>query len=211
MKKPVLKDIVVVLIVALLAIWLFDKWQKTPSFKELFASRPVVIDQTPILIKEIKTIAQLVTVTSYDEVVVDSIVFSKAAAIVDAFRFISPLPILPALQKKLVIVGKGKVLAGTNLQKLRNQDVILKGDTITVYLPRAEILDAIINPGDFETFEEKGTWSDADVITVKKKAQQKMVERALQQNILIKANNRAKAIIENFLRNAGYNMVYVQF
>jgi hypothetical protein len=210
MKKPTIRDILFVLLIATAAIWLMSKLNKLPSFGDIFASKPVVIDQTPILIKEIKTIAQLVTVTSYDEVVVDSLVFDKKAAFVEAFRIVAPLAMLPSLQKQLVLVAKGKVLAGTNLQKLRPESILIKEDTITLNLPGAEILEAVVNPSDFETFEEKGVWSDTEVTRVKMKARSKMIDRALRQNILTKADNKAKAIMENFLRNAGYKVVYVQ-
>ena len=210
MKKPNIREIVVVLLLVGAVAWLFNKWSSFPSFKNIFTSKPVVIDKTPILIKEIKTIAQLVTVTSYDEVVVDSLVFNKAAAIADAFRVLTPFAVLPSLQKQLVLICKGKVLAGTNLQKLRDENIVISYDTISLQLPHAEILEVIINPADFETFEEKGEWSDTEVTAVKMKARQKMIERALQQNILGKADNKAKLIMENFLRNAGYKVVVVK-
>ncbi len=208
MRNTGIKNIVIIIVVVLAGFWLIKKIKDAPSLKSLFTSQPVVIDQTPILIKEIKTIAQLVTVTSYDEVVVDSIVYSKKAAIVDAFRMV--VPFLPSAQKQLVLVGKGKVLAGTNLQKLQPQNIIISNDTITLNLPPAEILETIINPSDFETFVEQGVWTDAEVTQVKLKARNKIINRALNQNILNKADNKAKSVMENFLRNAGYKVVYVQ-
>ena len=210
MRALSIKKIILLTLAIVIGIWLLRKINFLPSFNDLFTSKPVVIDQTPILIKQIKTIAQLITVTSYDEVVVDSLVYNKAAAFTDAFNSFTPLPVLPSLQKQIVLIGNGKVLAGTNLQKLRDENIVIRNDTITLNLPHAEILDAIINPGDFETFEEKGVWNANEVTDVKLKARQKMIDRALQQNILIKADNKAKAIMENFLRNAGYNVVYVQ-
>ena len=82
--------------VIIVFIWLMNKLSKIPSMRSLFTAEKVVIDQTPILIKNIKTIAQLVTVTSYDEVVVDSLVYNKAAAIFDLFRRVSPMAMLPS-------------------------------------------------------------------------------------------------------------------
>jgi hypothetical protein len=43
-----------------------------PSLSNLFKSKPVTIDNTPVLVKEVKNIAQLMTMSSYDEVVVDT-------------------------------------------------------------------------------------------------------------------------------------------
>ena len=196
------------MLVFIVMIWLLNKLSKIPSMRSLFTAEKVVIDQTPILIKNIKSIAQLVTVTAYDEVVVDSLVYNRTAAFIDMFRTVSPMVMLPSLQKELVIIGKGKVLAGTNLQKLNNQSIVVSNDTAWINLPQAEILEAIINPSDFETFEERGQWSNQDVIAVKVKARNKMVARAIERGILDKANKKANAVIENFLHAAGFKVVY---
>ena len=191
-------------------IWLLNTLGKIPSMRSLFTAEKVVIDQTPILIKDIKTIAQLVTVTAYDEVVVDSLVYNRAAAVFDMFRSVTPLAMLPSPQKQLVLIGRGKVLAGTNLQKLNDQRIVIHNDTAWIQLPQAEILEAIINPLDFETFEESGKWSDDEVIAVKVKARDKMISRAIERGILEKADKKANAVIENFLHSAGFKVVYTK-
>lgn len=196
------------LVVLIVFIWLLNKLSDIPSMRSLFTAEKVVIDQTPILIKNIKSIAQLVTVTSYDEVVVDSLVYNKAAAIFDLFRRVSPMAMLPSPQKQLVLIGRGKVLAGTNLQKLNDHSIKVSNDTAWINLPEAEIVEAIINPSDFETFEERGQWSDNEVIAVKVKARNKMISRAMERGILEKANKKANAVIENFLHTAGFKVVY---
>ncbi|MCY7422629.1 MAG: DUF4230 domain-containing protein [Chitinophagaceae bacterium] len=198
------------LLVFIVMIWLLNKLSKIPSMRSLFTAEKVVIDQTPILIKNIKSIARLVTVTAYDEVVVDSLVYNRTAAFIDMFRTVSPMAMLPSLQKQLVIIGKGKVLAGTNLQKLTDKSISTHNDTAWIQLPRAEILEAIINPSDFETFEERGQWSDNEVIAVKVKARNKMIARAMERGILDKANKKATAVIENFLQAAGFKVVYLK-
>ncbi len=198
------------IMVVIVFFWLLNKLSKIPSMRSLFTAEKVVIDQTPILIKDIKTIAQLVTITAYDEVVVDSLVYNKAAAIFDLFRSVTPLAMLPSPQKQLVLIGRGKVLAGTNLQKLNDQSIVIHNDTAWIQLPQAEILEAIINPSDFETFEENGKWSNDEVIAVKVKARDKMISRALERGILVKADKKANAVIENFLHTAGFRVVYTK-
>lgn len=189
--------------------WLINKLNNVPSMRNLFTAKQVIIDQTPILIKDIKSIAQLVTVAAYDEVVVDSAVYNRTAAIIDVLRKVSPLSVLPGAQKELVLIAKGRVLAGTNLQKLTKESIRINQDTIWLQLPKAEILEAIINPSGFETFEEKGQWTYNEVNAVKIKARQKMINRALERGILNKANNKAKLVISNFLQAANYKTVYV--
>ncbi len=209
MKKPGIKNILKALLIAIAAYWLVTTIAKLPFLGDLFASKKVEIDQTPILIKEIRSIAELVTITSLDEVVVDSLVYNRRAAFFDAVRVVTPLVFLPSPQKQLVLIGRGKVLAGIDLQQLDTSHLFINADTISLALPPAKILEAIINPSDFETFEERGTWNDKEVTLVKLKARRKMIDRALQQGILERANKKAIAIMENFLRNAGYKKVQV--
>lgn len=204
-----LKNILLLVAVLVAGVWLFIRLAGLPSLVNIFAAKPVVIDKTPIIIKSIKGIAQLVTVTAYDEVVVDSLVYYRSAAYLNAFKVLSPMAMLPSIQKQLVIIGKGKVLAGTNLQKLDSTHIRVSSDTIWLQLPQAEILQAIINPSDFETFEERGVWSYDEVTAVKIKARQKLIDRAVKQNILPRANAKAKSTIETLLTNAGYKVVKV--
>ncbi|WP_297817079.1 DUF4230 domain-containing protein [Segetibacter sp.] len=177
--------------------------------KTIFTSKEISIDQTPILIKEIKSIGQLITYTSFNEVVADTTIKTKGSAFVNTFNRFTPVPILPSADKQLVIIGRGKILAGINLSLLTDSGVTVKNDSVWVDLPAVQILDAILNPSDFETFVEKGEWSNNEVILVKAKARRKMIAHAIQQNILPKADAKAKMIMENFLHNMGYKHVEV--
>ena len=207
MKRP-LKTIIIILFI-IIAYWIISGPGLLPSFKNIFASKPVAIDETPILIKEIKAIGQLITYSSLDEVVADSIVVTTGSSLVNTFNRFAPVPLLPALDKQLVIIGRGKILAGINLSLLSDTSISVKNDTVQIYLPEAQILDAIINPSDFEIFVEKGDWANEEVTLVKAKAKRKMIENAIRQNILPKADERAKSIMENFLKNMGFKKITV--
>lgn len=202
------RKIFIIFLIILAAYWVLTK-VVVPSMKNIFASQPVVIDKTPILIKEIKSIGQLITYSSFDEVVADTTIRTKGSAFVNTFNRLARIPMLPSADKQLVLIGRGKILAGTNLSLLTDTSVSVINDTLRIYLPKAQILDAILNPSDFETFVEKGEWSNEEVTLVKAKARRKMIEHALQQNILPKADAKAKEIMENFLQNMGYKHICV--
>lgn len=204
-----LKKTFIVVAVIIVSVWILQKLNIIPSANDLFKPQPVVIDETPVLLKQIKSIAQLITVAAYDEVVVDSVIADKGSRIGKFFNPFSPYPILPVVDKRIVLIGRGKVLAGTDLNNLKDGDIQVVNDSIKLKLNRAVILDVIINPGDFETFDEKGQWNDEAVRAVKMKAKQKMIDRALQHNILQKADAKAKAVMENFLLSSGYEKVNV--
>jgi hypothetical protein len=204
-----IKKTIIVVAAIIINVWVFQKLGLIPSPKDFFKSQPVVIDETPIMIKEIKSIAQLITVAAYDEVAVDSVIRDRESKLKKFFNPFSPYPILPVTDKRIVLIGRGKVLAGTDLQNLKEDNIKIQKDTVTLFLNHATILDAIINPSDFETFDEQGKWSDEAVRAVKLKARQKMIDRAIQHNILEKADNKAKAVMENFLLSSGYKKVNV--
>ncbi|MEP7250975.1 MAG: DUF4230 domain-containing protein [Ginsengibacter sp.] len=203
MRKSLFKYSLIVAVI-LLAIFLFQKINWLPSFNNIFKSQPVVIEETPIIIKQINTLAQLVTVTYTDEVVMDQAKTGNGIpSIVSAGIGMMMLP--PT--DRLVMIGRGKVLAGIDLKNITSADVKTTEDSIHLTLPHATILNTIINPSGFETFDEKGSWSETEVIALKLKLKNELTQRAIQQNILRQAEKRSKNIIETFLKAEGFKKV----
>lgn len=205
----ILRNVLIYILIVVAAYWLLQKSHVIPSLKDVFGAKPVVIDQTPILIQEIKSIGQLVTFTAYDEVVADSLIATRGSTFVNAFNRLSPIPMLPSADKQLVLIAKGKVLAGTNLSLLTDSSLTIRNDTVTLYLPKAEIVDAIVNPSDFEVFVEKGQLTSEEITLVKQQARRKLQTNALQQNILAKADAKAKTVLHDFLGSMGYKKVLI--
>lgn len=166
---------------------LFPSWN-------LFSSRAVTIDETPIIIKEVRSLGEIITATLYDEVVVDSTV-------------VHHFPQLPITDDHLVIIASGKVLAGIDLKLLTDSSINVIKDTVWMQLPPTKIIDVIINPADYETFEEKGNWSLEAVTAVKLKAKEKITANAFNKNIIVVANTKAKAVLEDFFHATGFKVV----
>jgi len=206
--RKVLQKYLVILVAVLLIIFLFQKINWIPGFKDIFHSKPITIEETPVIIQQINSLAQLITVTFTDEVVMDT------AKIGNGLPSLLPTAIgtvlTPGLDK-LVIIGRGKVLVGTDLKGLQQKDIYTVGDSIHVVLPRAKILQTILNPSDFETFIEDGTWSEQAVTALKIKIRNQINEHAVQQNILQQADARSENIIETFLKNTGFKKVGISF
>lgn len=182
----------------LLIIFLLMKMNWLPSFSDLFKSKTLQIDQTPILIKEINNLSQLITISMYDEVVM---AFSKPKHL-PSFPGLRPVP------DKIVLIGKGKVLAGVDLKKIEENNLHITGDSVSIYVPPAQIFSTIVNPSDFETFAETGKWSPNQITDIKKRVRDKITVRAIQNQILPKAYQRSKLILENFLRGVGFKKIY---
>jgi hypothetical protein len=202
-----LRKIISVAAIAIAGIWLLQKINVLPTLREIFSPKPVVIDETPVLIKEIRSIGQLITATLYDEVVIDSIEITKGSRFVRSFNAIVPFRILPSADKQIVLVARGKVLAGTDLNLLADSSMKISGDTVWLQLPRTKILDAIINPSGYEIFVENGNWSPQAVTAVKLKAREMMIDHAFEQNIIDKASMKTKAVMEDFLHAAGFKII----
>ena len=198
-----------VFIAALIAIWfLLGKLNILPSFRDIFSSKAIQIDETPILIKEIRELAELTTMASFDEVVVDSVKADPATLAIKTITGLSLNPLSPGYDQ-LVLICKGKVTAGTNLSLLSPNDIYREKDSVSMGLAPAVILDVIINPSDVETFIEKGEWPTDAFEKVKMKAKEKMKQRAISEDILGKANARSRLLMENFLRQSGFTKVHV--
>lgn len=192
----------------LLIFLVFQKINVLPSFKNVFSSKPVLIEETPILIKEINTLAQLMTITYSDEIVMDTV--KTGIGIPSLVPVIGGSMLSPALDK-LVIIGRGKVIVGNDLKKIQENDISQTGDSINIQIPASTILETIVNPSDFEIFIEKGNWNDAAVIALKLKIKNEMNSRAIKTNILSQSDQRCKNIMETFLKNSGFKKVGIQF
>jgi len=193
----------------IMIVYLLQQANIIPSFKNIFKPKAVQIDNTPILITEIKSLAQLMTNTVYDEVVIDSVKNTQPGLIGKILSYASPLPVHGSYSE-LVLIAKGKVIAGTNLQELTEKDFTVVEDSVSVTVPSATILDIITNPSDIETFSETGNWTPNEITIVKLQAKKKLVYRALEQNILQKANQQSLLLIDKFLRAAGFEKVTVR-
>ncbi len=109
----------------------------------------------------------------------------------------------------MVLVVKGSVIGGVDLQKLSPDDVYVFEDSISLLLPNAEILDVIVNPSGTETFLEKGKWTAEEATQVKLRARDKIIQQALELNALQKADEKSKKTIETLLLNAGFSKINI--
>ncbi|ULQ54652.1 DUF4230 domain-containing protein [Flavihumibacter fluvii] len=178
-----------------------------PSPGKLFRAAPVVIDNTPILIKEIRQLSQLVTLTAFDEVVVSSVKPSPVGSVRQLIQFVSPIPAISA--DRLVLVVKGSVQVGTDLGSITDQQVFVKDDSVSLQVPAARILLVTTNPSGTETFIEEGDWKPEEVNQLKLKAAELLKSRALEKGLLKKADAQALLVLRNFLKALGYRKIRV--
>jgi hypothetical protein len=205
--NKVKRTLIILVSIALLLVLLM-RINILPSLGNIFYRQPLMIDNTKILIKEIRPLAQLTTVTAYDELVMDSVKYNPPGLADKLLHMATPIPINTNYDE-LVIIARGRVIAGTDLDKLTADDLFVEKDSASIVLPQATLLDVIINPSDFETFSEKGIWESEEVNFVKESARSVMQTRAIRQGILQKANLQAVIIMRNFLLAAGFKKISV--
>ncbi|RPD50766.1 DUF4230 domain-containing protein [Paracnuella aquatica] len=197
--KRILINVVLLVVLVAGSWWLLQRAAIQP-LREMFRSKPIVVDESPLLVQNIRELAQLMTIEYYDEVVADS---SRGAALL-------PFPpyIIPARQS-LVLVVKGRLLAGIDLQQLDTSHIRIYNDTISIVLPKAEVLEVEVNPSGIETFSEKGEWSQRAVAALTAKARDQMLRNAAAQGVLRRADEKGKQLVEQLLLYAGYKNVVV--
>lgn len=183
------------------------KFNWLPSPSRLFQPSPVLIDDTPLLITKISGLSQLVTITSFDEVVVSSI---KPSAVGSPKQLLNLVTAgnAPSLDR-LVLVVKGSVQVGTDLKQISSRQLFVQGDSVSLILPPAMILDVIANPSGTETFIEEGSWSPQEVQTLKQKAINDLRSRALARGLLRSADEQTLKVMQQFLRALGFQKIRV--
>ena len=202
-----LKQISIFLLLAIVVIWATLKMQSLSSLKNLFKTKPVTIANTPIAVKQIQALAQLVTVSMYEEIVVDSNANNDTKLAV---------PMLPNVtlftnEKRLVLIGKTTTHVGIDMQQTGNESISGTPDSIHIVLPPAQVLDAIINPSDVTIFIERGEWNNEAVVRLKNKIQYIAIADAQSRGLFSQSETKAKEILTQFFTAAGYKKVVVQF
>ena len=162
LKRPL---ILVVMVLAI--ILLFQRINIIPKFGDWFKSNPLLIENTPLVITQIKNIAELQSTQMYVELVADSSITTSAGVANNALRNIGLITLPITETRKLVLIIKGKVIAGIDLKTLSEKDFLVNHDSVTLTLPPARYLDVITNPSDIEIFAETGEWTDEEVRAVK--------------------------------------------
>ena len=210
MKRIVSIPLTILIIMA--SWWLLSRMNVIPSLPGLFQEQEVVIEKTGISLKEIKTLAQLITVSAYDELVADS----TKTLLPEAFGITSVTPpiVLPKAiigKKRLVLIGKTTTHIGINMEQLKEQDIYIIKDSIHLNLPKAVVLDVLLNPSDVDIFIEEGNWENEAVMQLKDKIRVMAANKITQRGLLIQAERKAKDILTNFFITTGFKKVTINF
>jgi len=115
---------------------------------------------------------------------------------------------------RLLLVVHGEVIAGVNLAKLQPKDVNVKGKSISIRLPSAEIFTTRIDNGKTRVYSrDTGLFSSPDPnleTAVLQEAERQLLQAALQDGILKSADLNARNTVSSLLKGFGFSEVIVQ-
>jgi hypothetical protein len=192
--KKILALLQIILLLAILLL-LYNPLARIgllPSLGNIFHSPQPRIDETPVIIQQVKNIAQMFTQTFYDETVYDTGVIRT--------------PML-TFNKRLIFIAKGEVISGFDLSELNEKSIIRRDKSIVVKLPPARILEVVINPSGFETFIEEGEITFEESKKFHEDARRIFERNAREKGILKNSTEQGRQMLEKFFRLLGFETV----
>ncbi len=191
--KTIIKLILGLLVIA---AGLFAAYRFTNLF-DFLKKKPLTIDDTANVVSEIKRLGEFTTACYYEEMAIRDSYKEKGKFLV--FNTTS--------ENEILLIGKGIVRAGFDLSKITENDLRIKGDTIEVNLPQPEIFDIIMNPSDFTTEYESGTWTHEMTKPIKVRAKSDLEKNAYNFGIIKKAEESGIKRLEALFKTFGFQVV----
>lgn len=173
------------------------------SINNAFKQEEIQLKDTPLLLEEVKSIAQLFSASSYEEVIIDT---SKQ---VEKNYVNSLLSSSDTYTSKFVLLASGTCMAGTDLAVMTEDDFVVKDSTLTLTIPPVQILSTIVNPSNFEIYIDDGDWSPEEVKAIKVRATKKIEKLSIEDGLLTKASERTKLLLEQFYKSLGFATVTI--
>jgi hypothetical protein len=199
----------VLLLVVLLAVSSFGNLRWWPPFPNPFGAREVDRSQ-PVLLKAIEDLEVFKAATGNFQVVVDLEESSRG------------IPLLLKGERTLFVAG-GSVDAEVDFSGIGEGAIKVSadGERVEITLPRARLTQARIDPAQSRVFSRERGLLDrlgsvlSDNPTSERElyqlAQAKMQAAATQSDLLARAEQNTRAMLESMLRSLGYRDVTVTF
>lgn len=112
---------------------------------------------------------------------------------------------------RLLLVVHGDVIGGVDLSRLQTQDVSIHDKTISVRLPKSEILVTRIDNSKTRVYSrDTGLFSSPDPnleTEVRQEAERQLRDAAIQDNILKTAEDNARSTLSALLHSLGFSSV----
>lgn len=189
-----LKNLVVLVIIGSVGYLIYYFYFRDPGDDYL------KIDDTPIHIESIRSIAEISTVNYKDEVVIDSVVYHKGNSAWDLLETQKMVDkyLNANIKRRLTLIVRGEVRFGFDLTDA-NYEIRQTADSIFIRLPESKIIDVVVSPSKTEIFQEQGKWSDRERTSMEVKAKAQIVENAQSLNLNAKAEKNMRRLLEQMI------------
>lgn len=164
------------------------------------------IEDTPLRVEMVRSIAEISTVSYKDEVVQDSVEFYQSSSEQlsgNAMKLTDPDfwkygVRASAIKRRLTIIVRGEVRYGFDLTKDKIK-IQHNADTIWVTVPPPKILDVLVTPSETEIFQENGDWSDHAVRRLETSAVVQLKRNAEQLDLASKSKHQLSTLLQSIL------------
>jgi hypothetical protein len=159
---------------------------------------PAIVPDRVTIVRQVSTLARLETASYEGEKVVTSQRGTNA--------------LFGAFSESMVFVAYGEVIAGIDLFKMTEADVVVVDPTtVMIHLPPAEIFVATLdNELSYVAHRDTGLFTQADAqleTGVRQAGQQAILEASLEYGILQLAEQNGQNYMENFLKGLGFETI----
>lgn len=161
---------------------------------KLLEPTPTIIPDPVTIIREVQSLARLETIQYTVEKVITAEINQGVFA--------------PFVGDKLLLVAHGYVIAGIDLSKLTQEDLRMKDDVLYVDLPEAEVFVATLDNDKTYVYDrETGLLRNSDLnleTEARQAAENAILEGAIEDGILIYAEQNAEIYVERLLNTLGF-------
>ncbi|HEX3800418.1 MAG TPA: DUF4230 domain-containing protein [Verrucomicrobiae bacterium] len=197
MFKTFVVNLALLIVVVAVMVALF--WVALPYLPRY--TRVPRISSTPVLLTQVKTLSQLVTV---------KYVLEKVVLLEDESHWYE----LQFGENRLLMVAHGIVKAGVNLDELKPGDISVSGNKISLTLPPPRITDSYLDDNLTQIIDRKTGLLRSFDKDLEQNARRQAVEdinrAARNSGILKDAGERAKSQLTNFFHLLGYEEVDIR-
>jgi hypothetical protein len=178
-------------------------------------SNDFLIQDTPIQVTKVRTIAELAVIGMEDEFVLDSVEYYKSASdkfAGNSFKLQKGEDILnvlskPEIKRRLSIIVKTKSKIGFDLSDKQLQ-IFQNKDSVWIHTGKPKILSIERNPSKQEIFIENGSWSDSDRTNLLKRITKKIENRLKENALKSKVETTFKELLIKLLKDDRKILVY---
>ena len=117
--------------------------------------------------------------------------------------------------QRILFVAAGEATGCIDLTKVKKDDIVSTGDSTTVFLPKPEICYVKLDHDRSRVYDVSGAWFPSDtkemVEDIYKVAEKKLLENALNMEILKKTEENAVLIFKPMLENISGRKIGIKF